>query len=102
MSFGSWGKRDYSARNKRASNWRQASLEKLGLKCSHCGFADPRALQLDHKKGNGAEERRKIKDTERYYKHIYENIEEYQVLCANCNWIKRVELKEGKKPYQAQ
>lgn len=65
--------------------------------CNHCGFSDARALQIDHIKGNGASER-KIKKliTDRLCKHILtlekqEVIENYQVLCANCNWIKRVE-----------
>ena len=80
-------------------NQRNATLEALGGKCLLCGFADKRALQIDHINGGGSKERK-----ERLYKgsfHAYvlksflakEN--KYQLLCANCNWIKRYENKEA-------
>jgi len=66
----------------------------LGGECSTCGFRDVRALQLDHIDGSGAADRRRFKNIGVTYYHYYlKNIEEahqkLQVLCANCNWIKR-------------
>ena len=73
-------------------------FEKLGNKCAQCGFSDTRALQIDHINGDGHEERTLQKDTWKYYNHILKSIENgenrYQLLCANCNWIKRIENHE--------
>ena len=74
---------------------RLAVLKKLGEKCIQCGFADWRALQIDHVKNNGAEERKEL-HYKRFYKKILEMTqtelqENYQLLCANCNWIKKYE-----------
>ena len=63
----------------------------FGNVCQYCGFSDQRALQLDHISGNGSSDRMTI-----YQK--YHLIQErpvdartkFQLLCANCNWIKRV------------
>jgi len=67
----------------------------LGSRCSKCGFSDDRALQIDHVKGNGYEERHKFHSFYSYQKHILSEIKasskDYQLLCANCNWIKRWE-----------
>jgi hypothetical protein len=54
---------------------RLSVLEALGGECIRCGFDDKRALQIDHIKGEN----------------------KYQLLCANCNWIKRVENNERNK-----
>jgi hypothetical protein len=73
-------------------------FELLGRKCNNCNFSDWRALQIDHVKGNGKQDRLKFGDSGSYYLHILKEIEkgskEYQLLCANCNWIKRWERKE--------
>ena len=79
--------------------WRQrqrmAIITKLGGKCVRCGFADWRALQVDHVNGGGTKERRLAVSMRRYYKAILASAEaqtgEYQLLCANCNQIKRYE-----------
>lgn len=74
-------------------------LDMLGNKCKRCGFDDPRALQIDHIKGGGVRERRVM--TRMYNVVVRESLQKgelkYQLLCANCNWIKRYELKEDKK-----
>lgn len=66
----------------------------LGYKCVSCGFSDPRALEIDHKNNNGNKERKQF-STYGYYKHILSQIEsgskDYQLLCSNCNAIKRYE-----------
>lgn len=77
----------------------------LGGKCSNpnCavpnGMKDIRALQIDHVHGKGRDERKVFKATYTYYLHVRNEILkgsiEYQLLCANCNWIKRFERKES-------
>jgi hypothetical protein len=96
---------------------RQQLLGRLGGRCSspNCnwvntdgtrGCADWRALQIDHKYSNGAEERRALNH---YWsiKRVIADLDscdraglkftasDYQLLCANCNWIKRYELNEN-------
>ena len=78
---------------------RKAAIEKLGGKCQRCGFRDRRALQIDHYYGDGAAERREYGP--RVNEIIYEKIMNgdtwsYQLLCANCNWIKRAEKNEAR------
>jgi len=77
---------------------RKLILEKLGNKCIKCGFSDYRALQIDHIHGNGSKETRKIGINGLYRKILSMNRDdikkEYQLLCANCNWIKRYKRKE--------
>lgn len=86
------------SRNRR-ERLREEILLLLGNKCAICGFDDSRALQIDHKLGNGAGHRRK-KAYLTYYGEILNEIKagskDYQILCANHNWIKRVELGEHK------
>ena len=67
----------------------------LGNKCAHCGFNDPRALQIDHINGGGRKELQSI-PRQTYYSLDYHkaNKKKYQLLCANCNQIKRMECSE--------
>ena len=64
----------------------------LGGICVQCGFADIRALQIDHIHGGGTKEIRKL-GGEKMYRMYLNNPAlantQLQVLCANCNWIKR-------------
>ncbi len=75
---------------------RREVLKKLGNKCIQCGFSDWRALQIDHVNGGGTKEKKEIKRT--YHLFVLEEIKKgsnkYQLLCANCNWIKRYENNE--------
>lgn len=70
---------------------------KLGEACKHCGFSDIRALQIDHVFGGGNAERKKFGSAQpKLYKRVLADTEgKYQLLCANCNWIKRYENKEA-------
>lgn len=72
--------------NKRA---RELALQKLGGVCVHCGFSDPRALQIDHISGGGNQERNTIGRFAICRKIASGDTDGYQILCANCNWIKR-------------
>lgn len=78
---------------------RKEIIDALGGKCKRCGFDDIRALQIDHINGGGYQEMKNIHSRERLrivVKSIKDNENKYQVLCANCNWIKRYEDKKKK------
>lgn len=66
------------------------------IKCQRCGFSDVRALSIDHINGRGAEHRRKfVHNANFYYWIINHGFPSFlQVLCMNCQWIKRRENKE--------
>lgn len=77
--------------------WRAGALAKLGNKCCRCGFNDVRALQIDHINGGGGREIHiTFKDSPRiFYKAVIADTDnKYQLLCANCNQIKRTEERE--------
>lgn len=73
---------------------RQKAIDVLGGKCVHCGIADVRVLQIDHINGGGTKENRAISSHGIEAKVVRTGGEGYQLLCANCNWIKRSEKKE--------
>lgn len=76
---------------------RQKAVNSIGGCCAKCGFSDIRALQIDHINGDGFVERRNRKQNQWiFYKNIikFGSQGKYQVLCANCNWIKVFENKE--------
>lgn len=74
---------------------RDKVLDVLGRECVRCGFDDGRALQIDHINGGGCAEFEEFgRNTLKYYAHILENIDDYQMLCANCNQIKKFENDE--------
>lgn len=62
----------------------------FGNKCMTCGFSDARALQIDHVDGGGVKEL-KIAGGIQHYRNVLNSIDsgKFQLLCANCNWIKR-------------
>lgn len=71
--------------------------------CKKCDFADPRALCIDHIKGDGAEHRREIGRGIAVYTWLERNgyPEGFQVLCLNCNHLKAYdegEFTSHKKP----
>lgn len=81
---------------------RRKALNKLGGKCVRCGISDWRVLQIDHINGGG------IKDFKTRHRddELREIVDapldvisqKYQLLCANCNWIKKYEKNEN--PHQ--
>ena len=83
---------------------RQEILDHFGGACLWCGFDDPRALQIDHVFDDGADHRRSLSSTGRskntagkvqtMLRRMIRNGEDtsrFQLLCANCNWIKKDE-----------
>ena len=82
-------------RRQRAS--KLACFNLLGNKCVRCGNDDKRVLNVDHVNGGGTQHRRKLGGN--YFKKFAEEIRAggraYQLLCCNCNRIKRVERNEN-------
>ena len=76
---------------------RNSAIESLGGVCSKCGFSDSRALQVDHINGGGTKELRSKSPSEFLHRVLEIGSIEYQLLCANCNWIKRSENGENRK-----
>ena len=75
---------------------RLSLIEILGKKCVSCGFSDIRALQIDHINGNGLTDFKNGNYVR--YRYYVKNPEiakhNLQILCANCNWIKKYEKSE--------
>jgi hypothetical protein len=87
-----WYKKNKHLAKNREYEYRLLALDSIGGRvCSKCGFSDIRALQIDHINGGGTRHRAKSLSAISYYKYIRSHAEEFQVLCANCNWIKRYE-----------
>lgn len=62
------------------------------------GCTDIRALQIDHINGGGLKDVRGQKVYYKILKMAKEDAQkEYQLLCANCNWIKRFNRNEVRK-----
>jgi len=75
--------------------YRAAAIALHGSKCCKCGFSDIRALQFDHVNAGGHTHIKNESTRPSYYKQIIcAEVGRFQLLCANCNWIKRHENKE--------
>lgn len=86
---------EYNRERLRRIKLQVLSAYSKNLSCNRCGFKDIRALTIDHIKGNGAEHRRKLRHHNFYDWLIKHNFPKgYQVLCMNCQWIKRDKNKE--------
>ena len=75
---------------------REQVLALFGSACPRCGYsADHRALQIDHVNGDGARERQEGGYSLSWYRGVLRSVQageqRYQVLCCNCNWLKRYE-----------
>lgn len=98
--------KDIEKRRKNQAKWfkeKRAKVRKeifkiLGDSCKKCGYRENRsALCVDHVNGGGCKEARKRGGS--YMTHILKKIksgsEEYQILCCNCNQIKKEENNEN-------
>jgi hypothetical protein len=76
----------------REARYRAAVIALLGGECVRCFIADPRVLAIDHIGGGGSAARRRggRKQTQ-FYKDVLAAPDGYQLLCHNCNWVKRLE-----------
>lgn len=70
---------------------RQLILDAYGNKCVCCGESEPEFLQLDHINNDGNKQRKDLGIRYIYQWIIDRNFpkDNYQLLCANCNWSKR-------------
>lgn len=73
---------------------RAKAVAALGGHCCRCGFTDLRALQIDHPNGGGRVDRQLVGAGTIFLSRVIANPDHYQLLCANCNWIKKFEDKE--------
>lgn len=68
------------------------AIKAYGDKCVCCGFSDVRALQFDHVEGGGTKHRKIVSIRMLMFWLKRNNYpKEFQLLCANCNSIKRFE-----------
>lgn len=90
--------RKYQWEKQHRDEIRTESIKLLGGKCIRCNFNDVRALQFDHINGGGNKNKKTI--NRRYELYVLEQIRNhsgiFQLLCANCNWIKKAENNESK------
>lgn len=70
---------------------RDACFTLLGSICAVCGFSDKRALQFDHLANDGSNHRRQRGISGALRDILKGEGKGYQVLCANCNWIRHLE-----------
>jgi len=90
-----FGRRYWAQQLQQRRERRTKALSLLGGKCVRCGFDDPRALQIDHVNGDGAAERKARRTPRSAELNVVKGeYGPYQLLCANCNWIKRAEREE--------
>lgn len=97
--------RENRKKNDNARNlaYRLEILIVLGGRCVSCGFCDFRALQVDHVNNDGFLERPRNFPNgpqhnfgakillEMIQKDLHDKTGKYQLLCANCNQIKKYE-----------
>lgn len=93
---------EIKARNRKArEDIKNEVLLHYGTCCVDCGFADKRALQIDHIRNDGNIERAKLGGKNfsgyRFYQWLKKQgwPDGYQTLCANCNIIKHVSNKNS-------
>jgi len=92
--------RDYMRRVRR--ELREHLIDVLGARCAGCGTTDRRVLQIDHIKNGGAQHRKTFGGVGNYQyyrdmeKRIQSGSKEFQLLCANCNYIKAIEYHKEK------
>lgn len=94
-----WNKLHPGYSTERSRRTREKVRERLGGKCQRCGNKDPRVLQVDHINGGGKRIRRETGQNNAYYYLLLKMDDDelrskYQLLCANCNCIKRYESSE--------
>lgn len=89
--------RDGATKRRRAL--RKKVIAALGGKCTRCGYADYRALQIDHVHGGGTKELESTNYTV-YLNRVLEEVGSgrYVLLCGNCNFLKREEKQEYRSP----
>ena len=76
--------------------WRNRALMFFGGRCERCGNNDSRVLQFDHVLGGGVKDLMcGSRNSTQRARAVFQEPSKYQVLCANCNWIKKFERNEN-------
>jgi len=88
------GKRKLKSNRIYRENLRKEIFKKYGEICARCGFNDIRALQIDHINGGGNQERANMSPWKFYKLVLLDMSNKFQILCANCNVIKKKENNE--------
>lgn len=73
--------------------WRLETLKEYGSFCNHCGEKNLLVLQIDHINGGGRQERINTSASSNIYLFLKRKgfpKDNYQLLCANCNWSKGI------------
>lgn len=81
----------------RRKTFRDKVLEMFGSKCNNCGNSDVRVLQLDHRLGALEARDEYLRSGSSLYEALAggrKREEDFQLLCANCNAIKKYEENE--------
>lgn len=74
---------------------RHELIHEMGGACVRCGFSDVRALQIDHIHGGGSADPLRRQQANKVWRDfVRANRHLFQLLCANCNTIKRIENEE--------
>lgn len=60
--------------------------------CGHCNFKNPLALSVDHIGGGGNKHNKKIHNNLQLWLYRNKFPEGYQILCMNCQFIKKIEV----------
>lgn len=85
-----------------SGEWRRLArvkiLNEMGGKCVQCGVADMRCLHIDHVNGGGTKHKKIARTETQRYKAVRANPSDFQILCANCNTIKRWVSGQSKGP----
>lgn len=73
----------------RARRRRRELIDELGGSCACCGESTYEFLQFDHVNGDGADHRRRLGRSTLYTSDVRRaGVENFQVLCCNCNFAK--------------
>ena len=97
-------KADSSRRQRdRRASYREQVIKKFSngsMSCAKCGENRPYVLTVDHIHGGGKRHRKDIFSVTKNYTQVYSwllkngSLEDYQILCMNCQWEKRYKNKE--------
>ena len=91
----------YSRRFRSADQYRKTRSVCVPPCVNSCEFDDIRALSIDHINGGGSKEKKQLRSHDFNRLVLERNGVGYQILCANCNWIKRHENDELKRAVAA-
>jgi hypothetical protein len=89
-----WKRKNRIKINEYVQNLRKKILELLGNKCVYCGCDIPEALEINHIKGGGNQEKHYRRARTMYYLDILKgrrDIKELELTCRVCNSVHYLE-----------